>query len=128
MQQAPNSVGDVLKQLQGILTRQPPGIGGPLVTIGGPTLLAGSNTTNSVSTRTSRYGSVQISASRKTPPQPSYSYKVKIINPARKSDVIACHLNDCSMKFESITALWVKLIKSFRENVPKTIDFNGGTR
>ena len=125
MQQAPNNVGDVLKQLQGILTRQPPGIGGPLVTIGGPILLAGGgNTTNSVSAGNSRSGSVQVSATRKTLPQPSYSYKVKIINPARKSDVIVLHLNDCSIKFESVTALRVKLIESFRENVPNTIDFN----
>ena len=64
--------------------------------------------------------------SRKTPPQPSYSYEVKIINPTRKSDVIVHHLTDCSMKFESVTALRVKLIESFRENVPNTIDFNVG--
>jgi hypothetical protein len=37
MQQAPSNIGDVLKQLQGIFARQPPGIGGPLVAIGGPT-------------------------------------------------------------------------------------------
>ena len=97
MQQAPNNVGDVLKQLQGILTRQhtePPGIGGPLVTIGGPD---GGNTTTSVSVGNSTSGSAQVSATCKTLPQPSYSYKVKIINPVRKSDVIVCHLNDCSM-------------------------------
>ena len=134
MQQAPNNVGDILKQLQGILTRQPTGIGGPLVTIGEPTLLAGGNTgtISSVSTgsgsTSSRPGSVQISAasSRKAPSQPSYSYKVKIINPTRKSDVIVRHLNDCSVKFESITALRVKLIESFRESVPNTINFNLG--
>ena len=132
MQQAPNSVGDILKQLQGILPRQPPGIGGPLVTIGGPTLSTGGNNTSSVSTGSgstnSRPGPMRISAtsSRRTPPQPSYSYKVKIINPTRKSDVIVRHLNDCSMKFESITALRVKLIKSVRENVPNIIDFNVG--
>ena len=107
--------------------------GGPLVTIGGPTLLAGGNTTSSVSTGSgstinSRPGSMQISAasSHKAPPQPSYSYKVKIINPTRKSDVIVYHLNDCSVKFESVTALRVKLIESFRESVLNTIDFNVG--
>ena len=131
MQQALNNVGDVLKQLQGILTRQSPGIGGPLVMIGGPTLLAGGNTTSSVSTGSgstinSRPGSVQISAtsSRKAPPQPSYSYKVKIINPTRKSDVIVRQLNDCSVKFESVTALRVKLIESFGDSILNTIDFN----
>ena len=36
------------------------------------------------------------------------------------------HLNDFSLKFESVTALRVKLIESFRESVPKTIDFNVG--
>ena len=30
------------------------------------------------------------------------------------------------MTFESVTALRVKLIESFRENVPNTIDFNVG--
>ena len=95
------------------------------MTIRGPTLLAcGGNTTNSVSAGNSRStGSVLVSATHKTLPQPSYSYKVKIINPAKKSDVIVHHLNDCSMKFESVMALCVKLIESFRENVPNTIDF-----
>ena len=36
------------------------------------------------------------------------------------------HLNDCSMKFDSVTSLRVKLIESFRESVPNTIDFNFG--
>ena len=36
------------------------------------------------------------------------------------------HLNDCSKKFESVTALRVKLIESFTESVPNTIDFNVG--
>lgn len=35
-----------------------------------------------------------------------------------------CHLNDCSVRFESVTALRVKLIKSFRESVSNIIDFN----
>ena len=36
------------------------------------------------------------------------------------------HLNDYSMKFDSVTSLRVKLIESFRESVPNTIDFNVG--
>ena len=128
MQQAPNNVGDVLKQLQGFLARQPPGVGGPLVTIGGPAVLAQGGNTNtissaSVTTNTRPQSSAQ---SRKTSLHPSYSYKVKIINPTRKSDVIVRHLNDCSMKFDSVTSLRVKLIESFRESVPNTIDFNVG--
>lgn len=127
MQQAPSNVGEVLKQIQGILARQPQGssIGGPLVTIRGPTLLSGNNT-SSVSLTGSDTNSAQIPSSRSIPPQPSYRYKVKIINPVRKSDVIVRHLNDCSVKFESVTALRVKLIESFRESVPNTIDFNVG--
>ncbi len=38
---------------------------------------------------------------------PAYSYKIKIINPTRKSDVIVRDLNDCSMKFIFAIALRV---------------------
>ena len=119
MQQAP--VGDVLNQLQRILGQQPPGTSGQLVTIGGPTLLAGGNAIVSTGSASSAVWQTSTSSTPKAPPKASYSYKVKTINPVKKSDVIVHHLNECSVRFESVNALRVKLIESFQDNVPKTI-------
>ena len=57
---------------------------------------------------------------------PVYSYKVKIINPNKKSDVAVFYLNDFSGAFDSVTSLRVKLIETFKERVPSTLDFNVG--
>ena len=86
-----------------------------MVSIGGPTVLAGGATVSSPN--------IQSSQPAKNP---SYTYKVKIINPSKKSDVSVRHLHECSTKFESVMALRIKLIKSFKENVPNTVDFNVG--
>ena len=92
----------------------------------GPTLLAGGNAIVSTGSASSAVRQTSTSTTPKAPPKVSYSYKVKIINPVKKSDVIVRHLNECSVRFESVNALRVKLIESFQDNVPKTIDFNVG--
>ena len=55
-----------------------------------------------------------------------YSYKVKIINPLKKSDVVVRQLHRFNSKFDSLTALRVKLIDEFAETVPDTVNFNVG--
>ena len=55
-----------------------------------------------------------------------YSYKVKIINPLKKSDVVVRQLHRFNSKFDSLTALRVKLIDEFEETVPDTVNFNVG--
>ena len=55
-----------------------------------------------------------------------YSYKVKIINPVKKSDAVVRQLHRFKSKFDSLTALRVKLIDEFAETVPDTVNFNVG--
>ena len=55
-----------------------------------------------------------------------YSYKVKIINPLKKSDVVVRQLHRFNSKFDSLTALRVKLIDEFADTVPDTVKFNVG--
>jgi len=55
-----------------------------------------------------------------------YSYKVKIINPLKKSDAVVRQLHRFKSKFDSLTALRVKLIDEFAETVPDTVNFNVG--
>lgn len=101
-----------LSSLQRILSQQP--TVESLVNIGGSTVLAGSGSTN------------QVSSHLSNPSNPTFSYKVKIINPVKKSDVSVRHLNDCNAKFDSVVALRVKLIEAFQDSVPNTMDFNLG--
>ena len=117
------NVGNVLQQLQRALQQQPLPRLGSLVTIGGPTVVAGASGGNAIATKN---GSSSLAPKNPAPSPPTYSYKVKIINPAKKSDVSVRYLNNYSAKFESVNALRVKLIKAFQEGVPKTIDFSVG--
>ncbi len=55
-----------------------------------------------------------------------YSYKVKIINPAKKSDAIIRHLHRFTSVFHTVTALRVQLMEEFKEHVPATADFQVG--
>ena len=114
------NVGNVLQQLQRALQQQPLTRLGSMVNIGGPTVVAGGN---AIATRSA---GIELGGNSSTPSPPTYSYKVKIINPAKKSDVSVRYLNNYSAKFESVNALRVKLIEAFQEGVPKTIDFNVG--
>ena len=59
-------------------------------------------------------------------PPLEYSYKVKIINPSKKSDVIVRQLNRVKSKFKSVRELRMKLIDEFDEQVPNTVDFTIG--
>ena len=89
------NVSNVLQQLQRAFQQQPLTRLGSLVNIGGPTVVAGGN---AIATRS---GS-SLAANSSTPSPPTYSYKVKIINPAKKSDVSVGYLNNYSAKFESV--------------------------
>lgn len=114
----PVAVGNVLQQIQRVLQQQPRV--GQLVSIGGPTVLAGHAAGGAT------VSSPSIQSSQPPTTNPSYAYKVKIINPNKKSDVSVRHLHECSTKFESVMALRIKLIESFKESVPNTVDFNVG--
>lgn len=56
----------------------------------------------------------------------SYGYKVKIINPNKKSDVVLRHLNGSTGKFGSVTEVRVKLVEEFGNQVPSKLDFAVG--
>ena len=51
-----------------------------------------------------------------------YTYKVRIVNPNKKSDFIVRQLHWCHSKFTSVTAVRVSLI----EQVPESVKFNVG--
>ncbi len=55
-----------------------------------------------------------------------YSYKVKIINPQRKSDAVVRYLHNCTSKFGSALDLRMKLIEELKDLVPDTMSFNVG--
>lgn len=55
-----------------------------------------------------------------------FTYKVKIINPSKKSDVVTRHLHQFNSKFSSVINLHTKLIEEFKENVPSNINFAVG--
>ena len=55
-----------------------------------------------------------------------YSYKVKIINPHRKSDIIVRHLHNVNTKLESVNGLRVHLMDQFQKHVPTTATFDVG--
>ena len=56
----------------------------------------------------------------------NYTYKVKIINLHKKSDVIVRQLHDVNTKFDSVVVLRALLIEKLGEQVPETIDFDVG--
>ncbi len=58
--------------------------------------------------------------------QQKYTYKVKVINPNKKSDTCLRHLNSHKVKFESVTAIKIKLIEEFGDQVPNQLDFSVG--
>ena len=59
-------------------------------------------------------------------PQPVYSYKVKVINPEKKREVIVRQLNKFTFKFESVLDVRLKIIGECGEHVPNTVDYNVG--
>ena len=53
-------------------------------------------------------------------------YRVKIINPDKRSDFIVHELHGFDSQFDSITSLKVRLMEQFSEYVPSTIEFQVG--
>ena len=53
----------------------------------------------------------------------SYSYKVRIIYPCKKSDVISRYLNKYSSKFVSVNVIRMQLIEAFKDQVPDSMSF-----
>ena len=72
------------------------------------------------------FSSSSATAPTATPSRVSYNYKVKIINPVKRSDVIVRHLNNYSGKFDTVMTLRLKLIDAFPDQVPNTVDFSVG--
>lgn len=60
------------------------------------------------------------------PPPAVFSYKVKIINPNKKSDVIVRQLNRFKSKFSSPLDIRLKIIEECSQHVPSTTDYNVG--
>ena len=56
----------------------------------------------------------------------TYAYKVRIINPTKRSDVLVRQLNNFSARFLSVADLRNKLREEFQEQVSGTADFNVG--
>lgn len=66
-----------------------------------------------------------VSNSAGSPPR--YSYKVKVINPNKKSDFMVLTWHNVHSRFDSPTALKRKLVECFHEYVPSELeDFNCG--
>ena len=66
------------------------------------------------------------SSSNANPPSISYQYKIRIINPCKKSEVKVRLLHHFSSKFESIDSLKQLLMRQFKDSVPCTTEFNVG--
>ena len=114
------NVADLLKQIQSASSqnRLPQNVviggQGPVVTQHNSVLLGGTSSSKSATPPTTSQESV------------NYNYKVKIINPAKKSDVIVRHLNNFTGKFDTVMALRLQLIEAFSDQVPNTVDFSVG--
>ena len=76
--------------------------------------------------------SVQVLNNNVNPPDqtasqpPKYTYKVKIVNPGKKSVVIVRYLHSYTGKFESVNGLRVRLMDEFQQHVPATATFDVG--
>ena len=64
--------------------------------------------------------------SQRLPAQPVYSYKVKIINPMKKNDVVVRQLHNVSTKFDSVSAIGVRFMEELKEHVPMMANFDVG--
>ncbi len=59
-------------------------------------------------------------------PTISYSYRVKIINPSKKTEVMVRDIHKFSSKFESVSAIRTTLIDEFESHLPNSDEFNIG--
>ena len=117
-------VADLLKQIQSTSSQNRPPqsvviggqAGGPVVTQNNSVLLGGISSSTPATPRTASHCHVLM----------NYTYKVKIINPAKKSEVIVRHLNNFTAKFDTVMALRLKLVEAFTDQVPNTVDFSVG--
>ena len=71
-----------------------------------------------------------LNPSGSRPPQtvtiPTYTYKVKIVNPKKRSATVVRYLHNYTRKFESVNGLRVQLMDHFQEHVPATATFDVG--
>ena len=67
-----------------------------------------------------------VSLPRTSVPTTSYTYKVRIINPSKKSDVVSRYLNKHSSRFPSVNAIRLQLIEEFKGQVPDSTSFQVG--
>ena len=124
MQSQPVNLGDLLQQIRRvcgvqqsqIVIESPQNVS--VASVSDKVNVSGSASCNRVSVNKPR--STEVTS------DPVYSYKVKVINPNKKSDVAVFYLNDFTARFDSVTSLRVKLIEAFKDRVPSTLDFNVG--
>ena len=57
---------------------------------------------------------------------PQHSYKVKIINPHRKSNMIVRYLHNFNSRLESAVALRMKIVEEFKDVVPDSLNLSVG--
>ena len=62
----------------------------------------------------------------RVPIEPVYSYRVKIISPSKKTDVVVRQLHRVTSKFHSVSALRTALSDEFESHVSNTSNFNVG--
>lgn len=126
---------EILQQLQRVISQSnqqalpSQRVGNPVITtvVGGQGLEASCGSgPRPVRVQVNNTTGPAVLVSKPREPNPVFSYKVRIINPAKKSDVIVRQLNGFSSKFASVNALRLQLIESFSDQVPNTVTFNVG--
>ena len=102
MQSQPVNLGDLLQQIRRVCGAQQ-----FQIVIGGPQAVSVAGVSDKVSVS----GSNKVGANNKprSTSDLAYSYRVKIVNPNKKSDVSVFYLNDFTTTFDSVTSLRVKL-------------------
>ena len=56
--------------------------------------------------------------------QPHHSYRVKIINPKKKNDIVVRELHNFRGRFHSVVDLCARLIEELMEQVPDSMTFS----
>ena len=71
-------------------------------------------------------GSAPQLASIKSTPGPTYTYKVRIINPLKKSEVSTRYLNEVSSRVDSVNGLRLRIREEFGDQVSTSSALNVG--
>ena len=71
-------------------------------------------------------GSAPQLASIRSTPKPTYTYKVRIINPLKKSEVSTRYLNEVSSRIDSVNGLRLRIREEFGDQVSTSSAFNVG--